>query len=1305
MSRGALRVLPSCAVVACLCLLSSPCAAQTWMRAVAVGTYANAKSVAAVPAGGHVVAGSAYGPDGTMDGLLLRLDAAGNLLWTKTYTTGASGAQESFSCVQVTGDGGFVAVGKSVTSAGDPGAAWLVKTDASGALSWQRLYGEYDGAGYDDDSFQSVSPTSDGGYIVAGETSSFGTSNTGIYLMKLDASGNIAWQRKDIPGSSDRAGVAFTAQRSDGDFVTGGWSGNGSSLWSVYALVSSRGTSSPPYYPPGYTVGSFVTGLNGYSTLEASGGVKMTDGSLVVVGTGTTPSYAYRGIVCGLNASGQLAWSRDFLTDPYYSQFLGVTEAPAGGVLAVGAGPPVFSMYDGWAVRLDASGSVLWQKAYGGTGDDYLAAAAPDGSGGFLMVGWTRSFGTSDYRVLLVHCDANGDVAAPCPSASTLSSGSTAPGGASYDYGSGAFNVSSTNTSYSGSSAAPTATTTEVCPFVCAAPSGLPAVTAADVAPCLATGVKVTWSWSVGAWGDLGSGTRTLQVLRDGEPVASGACSGSIPPGTTTCTDLTGTPSQSYEYSVRYTNGCGTHADATPAAAADQADPPSAIASMVSQVVCLGRAHYFSATASCGRPPYTYAWDFQDDGSWDSAEPNPSFTYGVEGTYPWRFRLTDALAGVYETTGTATASTASPPCCVLDAYEPDDTASSSVAGLEGGAVQTRNFCDDAEDWVRVSACASRPFLFRTLDLAAGTDTVLELYGPDGTTLLASDDDGGGGLASRIQWVAPADGTYHLRVRQKDGSTAQSFTYRLTCEGDTTPCRTWGVALHVDGAEYGRAVVPLPDGGLLTAGYAYASSRYREWLQRFAGDGSLLWQSRLSHGSYQLQATAGTMTADGGVALLARSSANSWDLVVLKVTSEGNLVWQKSYGGTKSEEGASIVSTADGGFLVIGTSSSLLGTEYGSTGWLLRLDANGNPLWQRAIGCSGCSTSGTGVAETASGDIWASGYLYSGAAGTYVGWLAQFDPGGTVKWSTRFDISADSLVIAGNLSCDAAGNLFVLAGQNGGYEVMKLLADRSVAWVRRFASVTLLDLQPLPDGGLLLGGQLPAGFGLLRTTSAGDLSWARTYTALGGGYVYDVAALPDGGFALTGDWTGPAAGQNHIATWKVAADGTVGAACALVASPSVTVTAPTATLSACPASAFPVSLTPADLSLTVASATESPISLCSWTAPAPGPGEVSPPCAVTPLAFSGPDTLVWEDKGWNGATAFNLYRGTLEGLPSGDYGSCAQSGLTESQAIVRDAPLPPGQGITYLVTGVNAQGEGILGHNSAGQVEPNLSPCP
>jgi ribosomal protein S11 len=149
---------------------------------------------------------------GSYDIFLLKTDANGNIIWAKTY--GGTGYDEAYS-VQQTSDGGYIVAGYTRSFGAGYDDVFLVKTDASGNIIWAKTYG---GTGYD--KARSVQQTSDGGYIVAGYTRSFGAGNYDFFLIKTDANGNIQWAK--TYGGTDIDWASSVQQTSDGGYIVAG---------------------------------------------------------------------------------------------------------------------------------------------------------------------------------------------------------------------------------------------------------------------------------------------------------------------------------------------------------------------------------------------------------------------------------------------------------------------------------------------------------------------------------------------------------------------------------------------------------------------------------------------------------------------------------------------------------------------------------------------------------------------------------------------------------------------------------------------------------------------------------------------------------------------------------------------------------------------------------------------------------------------------------------------------------------------------------------------------------------------------
>jgi hypothetical protein len=167
--------------------------------------------------GGYVVAGYTGGGFGAggYDFYVVKLDSSGNVQWTKTI--GGSYDDVANSIIQ-SSDGGYVVAGWTESfGAGYYPDIYVVKLDSSGNVLWTKTIG---GSGLD--YAWSIIRSSDGGYVVAGHTSSFGASYYDIYVVKLDSSGNVIWS-KTIGGTNEDNRAFSITQSSDGGYVVAGF--------------------------------------------------------------------------------------------------------------------------------------------------------------------------------------------------------------------------------------------------------------------------------------------------------------------------------------------------------------------------------------------------------------------------------------------------------------------------------------------------------------------------------------------------------------------------------------------------------------------------------------------------------------------------------------------------------------------------------------------------------------------------------------------------------------------------------------------------------------------------------------------------------------------------------------------------------------------------------------------------------------------------------------------------------------------------------------------------------------------------
>ena len=165
--------------------------------------------------GGYIFIGdnTSYGAGG-IDILLVKTDSLGNQIWQHTYGGGSDDAA-GVHCVEQTDDGGYILIGTTFSYSAGGADMWLIKTDANGDTLWTRTYG---GTDYDDG--RSVQQTSDGGFILCGIKTGYGFGGNDFWLVKTDAAGDSLWSCTFGGAGND---VPFEIrQTSDEGYVTVG---------------------------------------------------------------------------------------------------------------------------------------------------------------------------------------------------------------------------------------------------------------------------------------------------------------------------------------------------------------------------------------------------------------------------------------------------------------------------------------------------------------------------------------------------------------------------------------------------------------------------------------------------------------------------------------------------------------------------------------------------------------------------------------------------------------------------------------------------------------------------------------------------------------------------------------------------------------------------------------------------------------------------------------------------------------------------------------------------------------------------
>jgi len=177
--------------------------------------------------GGYIVAGStgSFGA-GFGDVYLIKTDPNGDTLWTKTF---GGSDYERGNFIQQTADGGYILAGFTYGFGAGNEDVYLIKTNASGNLLWTKTFGGTGG-----DIATSVHQTTDGGYIISGYTNSFGAGNTDAFLIKASATGNLLWTKTF--GGTGAEWANSVQQTSDGGYIVAGWTEFGPGPTNAYLI-------------------------------------------------------------------------------------------------------------------------------------------------------------------------------------------------------------------------------------------------------------------------------------------------------------------------------------------------------------------------------------------------------------------------------------------------------------------------------------------------------------------------------------------------------------------------------------------------------------------------------------------------------------------------------------------------------------------------------------------------------------------------------------------------------------------------------------------------------------------------------------------------------------------------------------------------------------------------------------------------------------------------------------------------------------------------------------------------------------
>jgi len=347
------------------------------------------------------------GNHGEKDFWVVKINSTGTIEWEQTY--GGSGSDLLSSTIP-TSDGGYLLGGSTRSNDGDIQSGnhgqddyWLVKINSTGTIEWEQTYG---GSSYD--YFYSTIPISDGGYLLGGHSYSndgdIQSGNQGdddYWVVKINSTGTIEWEQ--TYGGSGRDWLFSTIPTSDGGYLFGGWtssndgdiqSGNHGDYDYWMVKINSTGTIEWEQTYGGSSGDLF------YSTIPTSDGgyflggrTGSNDGDIQ---SGNHGDYDYW--VVKINSTGTIEWEQTYGGSnlDWFSSSIptsdggyllgGSTHSNDGDIQSGNHGD-----FDYWVVKINSTGTIEWEQTYGGSENDYLISTTPTSDGSYLLGGYTYS--------------------------------------------------------------------------------------------------------------------------------------------------------------------------------------------------------------------------------------------------------------------------------------------------------------------------------------------------------------------------------------------------------------------------------------------------------------------------------------------------------------------------------------------------------------------------------------------------------------------------------------------------------------------------------------------------------------------------------------------------------------------------------------------------------------------------------------------------------------------------------------------------------------------------------------------------
>ena len=310
------------------------------------------------------------------------------------FNTYSRSDYDSGNSVQQTEDGGYIVVGNTKSYGLGSWDVWLIKTDSEGQEEWNQTFGEEGGyeRGY------SILQTDDGGYIITGHSNYY---ESGILLIKTDSQGQEEWIQT-LDTAYTYTSVAYSIQQTeDGGYIlTGTRTNNGSGDADVLLIK----TDSQGIEQWSKTFGSASDNDWGHSGQQAE------DGGYIIAGTRRADGSSYA-LLIKTDSQGQEEWSKTFeISDMEWGAT--VQQTSDGGYILTGPhDSDGTGNGDVWLIKTYSHGNMKWNQTFDESNSDYGRSVQQTSDGGYIITGkkYSSNNDPTDNDVLLIKTDPQGN--------------------------------------------------------------------------------------------------------------------------------------------------------------------------------------------------------------------------------------------------------------------------------------------------------------------------------------------------------------------------------------------------------------------------------------------------------------------------------------------------------------------------------------------------------------------------------------------------------------------------------------------------------------------------------------------------------------------------------------------------------------------------------------------------------------------------------------------------------------------------------------------------------------------------------